>query len=61
MKDSIHKYPIPSPFTGQTITNRQMAFASSPSLTAANPQEEIRKMEVDAGRFTRTATGTELI
>ena len=31
MKDSIHKYPIPSPFTGQTITNRQMAFASSPS------------------------------
>ena len=32
MKDSIHKYPIPSPFTGQTITNRQMAFASSPSL-----------------------------
>lgn len=32
MKDSIHKYPIPSPFAGQTITNRQMAFASSPSL-----------------------------
>ena len=32
MKDSIHKYPIPSPFTGQTITNRQMAFVFSPSL-----------------------------
>lgn len=36
-------------------------FRLLPFPDAANPQEEIREMEVDAGRFTRTATGTEPI
>lgn len=30
--DSIHPYPIPSPFIERTVTNRQMAFTASPAL-----------------------------
>ena len=30
-------------------------------IRCALSEEEIREMEVDAGRFTRTATGTEPI
>lgn len=61
MKDSIHKYPIPSPFHRTDHHQPTDGFRLLPFPDAANPQEEIRKMEVDAGRFTRTATGTELI
>lgn len=40
MGDSLYSYPIPSPFAGHSVTNRQMAFVSSTDAMSAMRRQQ---------------------